>query len=54
VGFVKGRRMMDHYFKIKTSVDKYLRKKRGRIYLYFVDFGKAFDFTNGETLWFEI
>jgi hypothetical protein len=31
---------MDHYFKIKTSVGNYLRKKRGQIYWYFVKFRK--------------
>jgi hypothetical protein len=37
-----------YFFIIKTSIGKYLRKKRGQIYWGFVDFRKAFDFTDRE------
>jgi len=38
---------------IKTSVDKYLRAKRGRLYWCFVDFEKAFVSSNRVALWFK-
>jgi hypothetical protein len=36
IGFVKGRKAMDNIFIIKTTVNKYLRFKRGRIYWCFL------------------
>jgi hypothetical protein len=42
-GFVKGKRTTDNVFVIKTTIDKYLRFKIGRLYSCFVDFEKAFN-----------
>jgi hypothetical protein len=40
---VKDKRNTDYIFVIKTTVDSYLRGKRGRIYWCVVDLEKAFD-----------
>jgi hypothetical protein len=53
-GFVRGKRTLDNVFIIKAIVVKYLREKRGRIYWCFVDFKKAFDSIDRETLWFKM
>jgi hypothetical protein len=42
-GFIKGKRTTDNVFAIKTTINKYLRFKRGRLYWCFVNFEKAFD-----------
>jgi len=39
---------------MKTSIDKYLRAKRDRLYWCFVDFEKAFDSSNRVALWFKM
>jgi hypothetical protein len=41
-------------FIIRTTVDKYLRVKTGKLYWCFVDFEKAFDSINREALWFKM
>jgi hypothetical protein len=53
-GFVKGKRTSDNVFILRTTVDKYLRVKRGKLYWCFVDFEKAFDSINREVLWFKM
>jgi hypothetical protein len=53
LGFVKNKRTIDNIFVIKTTVDKYLREKRGRIYWCFVDLKKVFDSVNREALWYK-
>jgi hypothetical protein len=53
-GFIKGKRTTDNVFVIKTTIDKYLRFKRGRLYWCFVDFEKAFDSIHREALWYKL
>jgi hypothetical protein len=48
------KRTSDNVFIIRTTVDKYLRVKRGKLYWCFVDFEKAFDSINHEAVWFEM
>ena len=40
----------DHVFVLKTTVDKFLTRKKGRFYCPFVDFSKAFDCVNRDYL----
>ena len=42
-GFRKGRSIVDHIFVLKTILDKFLTRKKGRFCCLFVDFSKAFD-----------
>jgi hypothetical protein len=37
-GFLKGKRTSDNVFIVRTTVDKYLQVKRGKMYWCFVDF----------------
>ena len=45
-GFRQGRSTIDQIFILKTIVDKFLFRKKGRIYCMFVDFSQAFDTVN--------
>jgi hypothetical protein len=51
MGFRKGRRTVDNIFILRTIIDKYLSRKRGKLYLIFVDLQKAFDTVVREALW---
>ena len=51
--FTKGRKTVGNIFIIKTSVDKYLRSNRGRLYWCFVGFEKASYCSNRVVLWFK-
>ena len=42
-GFREGYSTVDNAFILNAFVDKYLSKKRGKLYVAFVDFKKAFD-----------
>ena len=42
-GFRKGFRSSDNVFILHTIVSKYLSRRRGRVYVAFIDFRKAFD-----------
>jgi hypothetical protein len=53
-GFIKGKRTTDNVFVIKTTIDKYLRFKRGSLYWCFVDFEKAFDSIHRGALWYKL
>jgi hypothetical protein len=53
-GFVINKRTTDNIFVIKSTIDKYLKVKRGRIYWCMVDLGKAFDSIDREALWFKM
>jgi hypothetical protein len=52
-GFVKDKSPADNIFVIKTTVDTYLRVKRGHIYWCLVGLEKVFDSTDREALWFK-
>jgi hypothetical protein len=43
MGFGKGRRTVGNIFILRTTIDKYLPRKRGKVYWLFVDLQKAFD-----------
>ena len=49
-GFRKGFRNTDNVFILDTIVNKYLSRKRGRLYIGFIDFRKAFDLVNHDAL----
>jgi hypothetical protein len=51
---MKAKRTKDNIFVIKTTVDRYLRVKRGRMYWCLVDLEKAFDSIDREALWFKM
>ena len=53
-GFRKRRRTEDNLFILQTVFDKYLKPKRGKIYLCFVDLEKAFDTVHREKLWVKL
>ena len=42
-GFRKGYSTTDNMFALDTIIQKYLTKPKGRVYIFFVDFSKAFD-----------
>ena len=50
-GFRKNRRLMDNIMVIKAVGEKYLRKKRGKMYWAFIDLERAYDKVNREKLW---
>ena len=44
IGFLTGNRTADHIFTLRTLYEKYvLNSNRGKLYVCFVDFKKAFD-----------
>ena len=49
IGFVRGFRTADHIFVLKTLITKYTQNN-GRLYAAFIDFKKAYDTVNRETL----
>ena len=53
-GFRKGFRTTDNVFILDTIINKYLSQKRGRIYIGFVDFRKAFDLVNHDALLYKL
>ena len=50
-GFHKGYSTVDNIFILKTLIQKYLSKKRGRFFCIFIDFKKAFDGIRHDKLW---
>ncbi|UYV85098.1 hypothetical protein LAZ67_X004559 [Cordylochernes scorpioides] len=50
-GFRKGRSCIDHIFTLTTLIQLSLRKKRGKLYVFFVDLRKAFDTVPHSILW---
>jgi hypothetical protein len=42
IGFAKNARTSDHMFIIKCIIDKYCKTKDGKVYVWLVDFQKAF------------
>jgi hypothetical protein len=51
MGFRKGRRAVDNIFILRTIIDKYLSRKRGKVYWMFADLQKGFDAIVREALW---
>jgi hypothetical protein len=54
MGFRKGKRTTDNTFILRTIVDEYLARERGKIYWIFVDLQKAFDTVIREALWWKL
>ena len=50
-GFRKGRSTVDQIFALQAVTQKYLSRRRGRFYVIFVDFSKAFDTISHKHLW---
>ncbi|UYV60717.1 hypothetical protein LAZ67_1002021 [Cordylochernes scorpioides] len=50
-GFRKERSCIDHIFTLTTLIQLSLRKKRGKLYVFFVDLRKAFDTVPHSLLW---
>ena len=46
IGFKKGHRTSDHIFVLKSIVDKIIKNNKGRLYVAFIDFRKAYDRIN--------
>jgi len=52
IGYRKGFCTVDHLFSLQASVQKYLSKSGGRLYVLFVDFSKAFDCIQHDILFY--
>ena len=50
-GFRKGRSTVDYFFVMISMVEKGLAKSKGKLYVAFVDFRKAYDSVNRNILW---
>ena len=50
-GFRRGRSTVDHIFVMISMVEKALAKSKGKLYVAFVDFRKAYDSVNRNILW---
>ena len=46
IGFMKNSQTSDHMFVLKTLVDKFVKYRKERLYVAFVDFKKAYDTIN--------
>ena len=46
IGFMKNSQTSDHMFVLKTLVDKFVKDRKERLYVAFVDFKKAYDTIN--------
>ena len=53
-GFCQKRSTVDQMFILKTMIDRFLFRKRGRFYCIFVDFSKAFDTVNRNYLFYSL
>ena len=54
LGFCKGAQTADHMLTLSTCVEKYISKKKERVYACFVDYAKAFDTVCREALLYKI
>ena len=53
-GYRKGFLTIDQIFILYANVSKYISKKKGRMYVCFVDFSKAFDSIPHSLLWYQM
>ena len=53
-GFRSGRSTVDCLFIHNTLVQYHLSKKRGKLYVCYIDFSKAFDSVSWEILWYKL
>ena len=54
LGFCKGSQCNDHILTLKTLIDKYVTKGRGRLFACFIDYRKAFDLVCRDALLYKI
>jgi hypothetical protein len=54
MGFRTGRRAVDNIFILRTTIDKYLLRKRDKVYWLFVHLQKTFDTVVREVLWWKL
>ena len=54
LGFKRGAQCSDHILTLKTTIDKYVTNKRGRLFTCFIDYRKAFDTVCRQALLFKI
>ena len=50
-GFREGYSTIDNAFILNSIIERYLAKKKGKIYVCFVDFKRTFDSVNRQKLW---
>ena len=53
-GYRKGYSTMDQIFTLQALVQKYLSKKGGRFYIFYVDMSKAFDRISHSCLFYRL
>ena len=51
-GYRKGRSTIDHVFSLMGIIQKYISKKKGRLYCLYIDFSAAFDSVRHDMLWY--
>ena len=51
-GFRSHYSTVDNIFSLQCIIQKYIGKAKGRFYVFFVDFYKAFDWVNRQKLWY--
>ena len=54
IGFKKGARTSDHILTLKSIINKYINTKRGKVFVAFVDFEKAFDSVWRQGLYYKL
>ena len=50
IGFMKGSRTSDHIFLLQTIIEKIVKKNKDKLYTAFIDFKKAYDTIDRDTL----
>ena len=51
-GYRQGRSTIDHVFSLMGIIQKYISKKKGRLYCLYIDFSAAFDSVRHDMLWY--